>query len=72
MLEPGVSLSRLIATEKNAIAALADAKRAMQENTDLRIRLSTLEQSNIDLRHQISAVRGLALQSKGSGPTSTR
>ena len=72
MSEPGMNLSRLIAVEKNAIAAVADARRAMQDNTELRARLTALEETNIQLRQEIAGVRGLALSSRGSGPTSTR
>lgn len=43
MSEPGLSLARLIAAERNALAAIETTKNLQASNDDLRLRVSRLE-----------------------------
>jgi hypothetical protein len=53
MSEPGLSLSRLIAAERNAAAALEALKNTQGVIEDLRVKVARLEQSAVQLSNRI-------------------
>lgn len=67
--EPGLTLGRLVAAERNALAALQAAKRLTQENADLRDKVTNMQKETILMRDQISAMQVQMAGLRGSGAT---
>jgi hypothetical protein len=66
MSEPGLSLSRLIAAERNALAAIETSKNAQAVIDDLRTKVSRLEASAVQMSQRIDeANRNAALARAG-------
>lgn len=70
-MEPGLTLSRLVAAEKNALAAIEIAKLARKESSEMRQRVTQLEAEVAALKQAIEAQRSqmFALARIGTGPT---
>ncbi len=68
--EPGVTLSRLIAVERNALAAIEAADQARQQFGELRQQLVTVQAENVQLKARIEALTAQMAMAMGSGPTS--
>lgn len=69
--EPGLNLSRVVALEKNALAAIEIAKMARQGESDLRQRVNQLEAENAAMKMAIEQLRQqmFAMLKIGTGPT---
>lgn len=69
--EPGLTLSRLVATEKNAVAAIEISKMARKGESDLRHRVTQLEGEVAALKQALDRLRQqmFALARIGTGPT---
>lgn len=63
------NLGRLVAAERNALAALENQKTARQVLQDLVARVARLEQENHQLKQQITTITGQIYAARGSGPT---
>ncbi len=70
-MEPGLTLSRLVAAEKNALAAIEIARMARKESSELRQRVAQLEAELAAIKGAIEQHRlqVLAMIRVGSGPT---
>lgn len=69
--EPGMTLSRLVAAEKNGLAAIEISKLARKGESDLRQRVVQLEAENAAMKMAIEQLRQqmFALLNIGTGPT---
>ena len=63
------NLGRLIAAERNALAALNWSREARDILRDLAARLSRVEAENVQLRSELQALRSQVFAQRGSGPT---
>jgi hypothetical protein len=68
-MEPGLTLGRLIAAERNALTAIQVAQDALKSFSDLLLRVQRLEAENQSLRIEINQVRVIAALKIGNGPT---
>lgn len=68
--EPGLTLGRLIAAERNALAAIEAAKANNQNQLQLRNRVARLEAEVVNLKSEAQRLRALLPTfALGSGPT---
>jgi hypothetical protein len=67
--EPGVNLGRLIATERNALTALATNQRQEKIISELLTRVSRLEAEIVEMKLELQQVRSLIAMKAGGGPT---
>jgi hypothetical protein len=70
MSEPGMNLGRLVAAERNALAAIETAKQAKNSTSEHEQKIARLESDNAAMKNDLVSLRGLVLALKGSGPTS--
>lgn len=71
MSEPGLTLSRLVAAERNGVAAIEISKLARKGESDLRHRVTQLEAEIAAMKMAIDQLRQqlFATLKIGSGPT---
>lgn len=67
--EPGLTLGRMVAAERNALAAVNGVKELRELYQPLLERLEKLELENAALKQQVAALNSRFYQSMGSGPT---
>jgi hypothetical protein len=67
--EPGLTLGRLIAAERNALTAINIAEQARASSADAQQKIGRLESENQALRQEINQVRLIAALKAGNGPT---
>lgn len=69
--EPGLTLGRLVAAERNALAAIESVKNVNARTGDYAERLQRLEQQVIDLVRENNILKARMYGAVGGGPTST-
>lgn len=68
-LEPGMTLGRLVAAERNARTSIDVGNKAKAEVDQLRTRLGRLEGQILALQQAVDALRIAQYSNMGSGPT---
>lgn len=69
--EPGLTLGRLVAAERNALAAIEAVKNLMEKTNGYTSRIQRLETENLDLKRELNVLRAMMYGNRGGGPTST-
>lgn len=67
--EPGFNLTALLVADRNAKAAVADAKAAQQATSEMKSHVIALERAIAQIHVEIAAIRLQAASRLGSGPT---
>lgn len=67
--EPGLTLGRLVAAERNALAALEALKHSQQQRAELAQRLARIEADNVRLAQRVDALTARVVVMMGTGAT---
>ena len=67
--EPGLTLGRLIAAEKNSAAAVQLSKKNSESQSKMMAKIVNLEQKINQLESQIASLKKLVVRQIGGGPT---
>ena len=67
--EPGLTLSRMIAAERNALAGIESARLARIEIAAAMTRIAQLEGEVVAMKADAERMRGILALSRGTGPT---